>query len=162
MAQDVDNSRHDCRTRREHKETSVIGEHGGKERVQLCSHGRKLSSGTTMPRRSTVQHTIPQNPLFVAFPKTDGDKARWPRNTMEVVGNDGQVNYMVPHEEDSSLAIKYRVEVAIALKNYYKWTGELLWDFFLQILEHCRGGKLRSRIVAQGLQDFRASEGLEG
>lgn len=58
-------------------------------------------------------HTIPPNPDFLEFERTDGDAKQWPTNTQEVVDGDGQVNYMKPLGPDDSSNIHWRCQVAM-------------------------------------------------
>jgi len=58
-------------------------------------------------------HTLPPNPEFLDFDRTDGDAKQWPTNTKEVVDADGNVNYMKPLGLDDSSDIHWRRQIAI-------------------------------------------------
>jgi hypothetical protein len=57
-------------------------------------------------------HTLPPNPEFLEFERTDGDAKQWPTNTKEVVDGDGQVNYMKPLGPEDSSDIHWRCREA--------------------------------------------------
>lgn len=57
-------------------------------------------------------YEIPENPVYLEFSETDGSPARWPGNTVEIVDNEGHVNYMRPViGTEESLNRKWYVEV---------------------------------------------------
>ncbi|KAI0289449.1 hypothetical protein BC826DRAFT_914503 [Russula brevipes] len=58
-------------------------------------------------------HTLPPDPEFLDFERTDGDAKQWPTNTNEVVDNGGEVNYMKPLGSDDSSDIHWRCHVAM-------------------------------------------------
>ena len=58
-------------------------------------------------------HTLPPNPEFLDFERTDGDAKQWPTNTKEVVDNAGDVNYMKPLGSDDSSDVHWRCQVAM-------------------------------------------------
>jgi hypothetical protein len=58
-------------------------------------------------RRVGGNHTLPPNPEWVEFPRTDGDRKLWPANTTCVV-TDGEVNYYRVVGNDESLSIMWR------------------------------------------------------
>ncbi|KAH9995401.1 hypothetical protein BJV74DRAFT_795239 [Russula compacta] len=58
-------------------------------------------------------HTLPNNPEFLDFERTDGDAKQWPTNTKEVVDKDRQVNYMKPLGPDDGSDIHWRCQVAM-------------------------------------------------
>ncbi|CAL1715091.1 unnamed protein product [Somion occarium] len=62
-------------------------------------------------RRLGNQHTLPDNPQWLEFPRSDGSKATWPRNTEKVVDHEGQVNFMRTVGIDESLCIHWRKHV---------------------------------------------------
>ena len=63
-------------------------------------------------RRIGANHTLPPNPEWVDFPRTDGDRNTWPTNTTPVV-TAGEVNYFRPVGLDESLSINWRKSVGI-------------------------------------------------
>jgi len=68
-----------------------------------------------MSARIAGGHTLPPNPVYLDFGKSDGDTKQLPTNTREVVGADGQVNYMKPLELDDSSNIHWRSQVAMKI-----------------------------------------------
>ncbi|KAI9064803.1 hypothetical protein FKP32DRAFT_1757175 [Trametes sanguinea] len=68
-----------------------------------------------MARKYAGSHTLPDNPSWLEFPRSDGDPSALPKNTKQVVDSDGQVNFMRPVPLDESLAIGWRVSVGAAL-----------------------------------------------
>lgn len=58
-------------------------------------------------------HTLPPNPVYLEFAKSDGDAKLLPANTREVVDADGQVNYMKFLALDDSANIHWRCQVAM-------------------------------------------------
>ncbi|KAI0358030.1 hypothetical protein OH77DRAFT_1421305 [Trametes cingulata] len=68
-----------------------------------------------MSRRYAGAHTLPDNPEWLEFPRSDGDPSVLPKNTKQVVDSEGQVNFMRPVPLDESLAIGWRVSVGAQL-----------------------------------------------
>ncbi|KAH9169930.1 hypothetical protein EDB89DRAFT_2193152 [Lactarius sanguifluus] len=68
-----------------------------------------------MSSRVAGGHTLPPDPVYLDFGKSDGDTKQLPNNTKEVVGADGQVNYMKPLELDDSSNIHWRSQVAMKI-----------------------------------------------
>ncbi|KAH9004752.1 hypothetical protein EDB86DRAFT_3240635 [Lactarius hatsudake] len=68
-----------------------------------------------MSSRIAGGHTLPPDPVYLDFGKSDGDTKQLPTNTKEVVGADGQVNYMKPLELDDSSNIHWRSQVALKI-----------------------------------------------
>ncbi|KAF7308486.1 Actin-related protein 8 [Mycena chlorophos] len=66
-------------------------------------------------RSHSAKHVLPDNPIFIDFPRSDGDARTWPTKTTEVVDADGEVNFMRPVPLDESLAVKWRMGVADAM-----------------------------------------------
>lgn len=60
-------------------------------------------------------HTLPPNPEFLDFERTDGDAKQWPTNTKEVVDADGNVNYMKPIGPDDGQSIHWRCQIAMKI-----------------------------------------------
>ncbi|KAN0130944.1 hypothetical protein V8E53_011322 [Lactarius tabidus] len=58
-------------------------------------------------------HTLPPNPVYLEFGKSDGDTKQLPTNNREVVDTDGQVNYMKFLALDDSSNIHWRCQVAM-------------------------------------------------
>ena len=57
-------------------------------------------------------HTLPPNPEFLDFERTDGDPKKWPTNTKQVVDTEGNINYMKPLGPDNSSDIHWRCQIA--------------------------------------------------
>ncbi|RXW23895.1 hypothetical protein EST38_g1976 [Candolleomyces aberdarensis] len=58
---------------------------------------------------------IPANPVYIDFPRTDGDPRTWPTNIQYAEDNEGQINWMKELELDHPIAIKWRLVVGKAL-----------------------------------------------
>jgi hypothetical protein len=108
------------------------------KKVRLC--GRICSRGSTFKaaavnrlfrsmslRTFSNKHSLPANPHWVEFPRSDGDEQLWPKNRTRVVDSDGQVNFMrrVPLDEPGP-SVKWRTDIAIALARALNWPGMLL------------------------------------
>ncbi|RDX48172.1 hypothetical protein OH76DRAFT_1405089 [Lentinus brumalis] len=97
-----------------------------------------------MSRRHPGNHTIPDNPHWIEFPRTDGSTAHLPKNTTKIVDSEGQVNYMRPVAMDESLAIMWRVAVGTAMAarmNMPKGPNYVLKSFpkGYQLYDHNKG-----------------------
>ncbi|KAI0675704.1 hypothetical protein C8Q78DRAFT_1150133 [Trametes maxima] len=68
-----------------------------------------------MARGYAGGHTLPENPQWIEFPRSDGDTRALPKNTKRIVDGDGQVNFMRPADLDESLAINWRIGVGSQL-----------------------------------------------
>jgi hypothetical protein len=53
--------------------------------------------------------TLPDNPHFLEFERSDGDSRTWPANTTQTVDGDGHVNFMQYVEIEAVSAIKWRL-----------------------------------------------------
>jgi hypothetical protein len=64
--------------------------------------------------------TLPENPHFLEFERSDGDPRLWPTNTVRSIDGDGHVNFMQYVDIDAPAAIRWRVAAgqgaAIALE----------------------------------------------
>lgn len=57
-------------------------------------------------------YELPSNVVYLEFPRTDGQRSRWPQNTTEMIDPQGHVNFMLPVPDlETSLNRKWRVEV---------------------------------------------------
>jgi hypothetical protein len=75
-----------------------------------------LVSSMSARRQYSDKHTLPDNPSWIDFVRSDGDENRWPTNTTREVDAQGHVNYMRPVPLDEpGLSVKWRIEVAVAL-----------------------------------------------
>ncbi|KAI0705202.1 hypothetical protein BC835DRAFT_1314941 [Cytidiella melzeri] len=61
-------------------------------------------------RKIGNQHSLPPNPEWVEFPRTDGDESTWPQATTRIVTG-GEVNYYRIVDTDESLSIMWRKTV---------------------------------------------------
>lgn len=68
-----------------------------------------------MSRRYAGVHTLPENPEWLEFTRSDGSTSNLPKNTKQIVDSDGQVNFMRPVPLDEGLAIGWRVAVGAQL-----------------------------------------------
>lgn len=68
-----------------------------------------------MSRRLAGSHTLPENPEWLEFERSDGNSSNLPKNTKQVVDGEGQVNFMRPVPLDEGLAIGWRVAVGTQL-----------------------------------------------
>ncbi|KAI0255913.1 hypothetical protein BJV78DRAFT_1279127 [Lactifluus subvellereus] len=66
-----------------------------------------------MSRGVAGGHTLPTNPVYLEFERTDGNAKQLPTNTKEVVDKDGQVNYMKPLGPEDSSNIHWRCQIAM-------------------------------------------------
>lgn len=62
-------------------------------------------------RRPKDTHALPPNPIWVSFPRSDGDSKNWPPNRTCVVDNEGNVNWMRAVGINESLSIHWRKSV---------------------------------------------------
>ena len=74
-----------------------------------------------MSRRiSDKATTLPENPHFLEFERSDGDSRGWPTNTVCSIDGDGHVNFMQYVDIDAPAAVRWRVAAgqgaAIALE----------------------------------------------
>ena len=69
-------------------------------------------------------YALPDNPVFVDFPSSDGNPSLWPKTTTKVVDSDGHVNFMDPVPLDHSISIKWRVQVGDAVGLSLNWDSE--------------------------------------
>lgn len=58
---------------------------------------------------------IPDNPVLIDFPRSDGDPRTWPSNTQYVEDNEGNINWMKEIGLEHPIAIKWRLVVGKAL-----------------------------------------------
>ncbi|KAG7445019.1 uncharacterized protein BT62DRAFT_970236 [Guyanagaster necrorhizus] len=72
-------------------------------------------------RQYSDKHTLPENPTYRTIDYSDGKEDHWPRNTTEVVDEDGHVNFMQPIELDNSIAIRWRASIGASVANSMKW-----------------------------------------
>ncbi|KDQ61745.1 hypothetical protein JAAARDRAFT_31222 [Jaapia argillacea MUCL 33604] len=60
------------------------------------------------PRTLGGAHVLPDNPVWIEIPRSDGDPSRWPNNTSRVVDNENHVNFMRPCPIDEGSCIGWR------------------------------------------------------
>ncbi|KAI0739337.1 hypothetical protein BC629DRAFT_1564626 [Irpex lacteus] len=65
-------------------------------------------------RRTGNNHTLPPNPEWVDFPRSDGDQETWPKTTSCVVV-DGKVDFFRPVGLEESRSIMWRKEVGLKI-----------------------------------------------
>ena len=76
-----------------------------------------------MSRRHGGGHTLPDDPTWIEFPRSDGDPRELPKNTTKVV-TEGQVNFMRPVDMDESLSVMWRVVVGKELASRMNLPGK--------------------------------------
>jgi hypothetical protein len=64
----------------------------------------------------SIEAALPENPIWLEFPRSDADSARWPTETKMVI-RDGEVNWYREVEEVESKNINWRRVVACAVAN---------------------------------------------
>ncbi|KAK0214792.1 hypothetical protein IW262DRAFT_1277891 [Armillaria fumosa] len=72
-------------------------------------------------RQHSDKHTLPANPTYRTIEFSDGNPSLWPRNTTEIVDQDGHVNFMQPIDLDIPIAIRWRVALGAAVANAMNW-----------------------------------------
>ena len=79
-----------------------------------------------MVKTLSSSFSLPPDPEWVTFSRTDGDPKRWPKNTTRLILEDGTVNYFDPLPIDHGQANKWRTQIgkAIAEKLGYPEYGE--------------------------------------
>ncbi|KAJ7224191.1 hypothetical protein GGX14DRAFT_648908 [Mycena pura] len=82
-------------------------------------------------RNHSNKHALPDDPVYIEFPHSDGNSNTWPKNTTEEIDDEGCVNYMRPVDLDESICIKWRVGVgdAISMQLKYPTGNHVLRDF---------------------------------
>lgn len=60
---------------------------------------------------SHIDRTLPPNPEFLDFPRTDGDSTKWRNDTKKVVDHEGHVNYHRVIEDDEGASIHWRTQI---------------------------------------------------
>lgn len=73
--------------------------------------------------RRLAAHKLPANPSWIEFPRSDGEKKLWPKNTKKVVTG-GEVNFMRPAPIDDSASVHWRVAVGDAVSKTMNMPGE--------------------------------------
>ncbi|KAJ7642710.1 hypothetical protein DFH06DRAFT_1052007 [Mycena polygramma] len=74
-------------------------------------------------RSLSTKYTLPNNPAFIDFPRSDGDSTLWPSNTTRVVDSEGCVNFMQPVGLDEPISIKWRMGAGDAISVAHKLPG---------------------------------------
>ncbi len=68
-------------------------------------------------------HKLPDNPSWIEFNRSDGNKKLWPTNNTKVVKG-GEVNFMRLAPLDDSVSIHWRVAVGGAVAKAQNMPGE--------------------------------------
>jgi len=68
--------------------------------------------------------SLPPNPSYIDFPRSDGDSSTWPTNTTRVVDADNAVNYYEHVDLDDTPNKKWRVSVGDAVSLKLKMPGK--------------------------------------
>ncbi len=90
--------------------------------LQIQSKDR-IHALTMSIRKASTKHTLPANPSWLEFTRSDGNKSLWPTNTQRVVDHEGHVNYMRPAGLDESLCIDWRKKVGLAVARALNMPG---------------------------------------
>ncbi|KAJ7066548.1 hypothetical protein C8F01DRAFT_1019945 [Mycena amicta] len=72
-------------------------------------------------RSHSNKHALPNNPLYIDFLRSDGDRRTWPSHTTEVVDDEGNVNFMRAVPLDEPLAVKWRTGVGDAIAMHFNY-----------------------------------------
>ncbi len=92
-------------------------------------------------RHHSDKHTLPANPTYRTIDYSDGREELWPRNTTEIVDQDGHVNFMEPIELDIPIAIRWRVALGAAVANAMNWPGNISYIYVRHaIINHRNSG----------------------
>jgi hypothetical protein len=72
---------------------------------------------STVKRVSDKPYSLPPNPSWVTFERTDGDESLWPpaSKTRPETDSDGHVNYMRPLEDDDAANLRWRHGIGMAV-----------------------------------------------
>ncbi|TFY52003.1 hypothetical protein EVJ58_g10258 [Rhodofomes roseus] len=95
-------------------------------------------------RKLGAKTSLPDDPEWITFPRSDGDAKLLPKNTERIVDSSGQVNFMRPVGLDESAAINWRVGVGsqVAIKlDYPEGPSYVLknWPDGYQFYDHNKG-----------------------
>ncbi|EIW79400.1 hypothetical protein CONPUDRAFT_145439 [Coniophora puteana RWD-64-598 SS2] len=80
-------------------------------RFRVC----ELSRASMSHRALGGQHTLPPNPHYIDFPRSDGDDQLLPTNTARLIDSEGHVNFMRPVDPTESSSVKWRRDIAVAI-----------------------------------------------
>jgi len=100
--------------------------------------------------------SLPDNPVWIEFPRSDGNSSSWPKNTSLVYAPDGSVNWMKEVGIDEGIALKWRKAVGHAIALDAGLPG--VFHFFSRLstfserLAHYSGSGFTQRLACQ-LQD---------
>ncbi|KAF7308845.1 Actin-related protein 8 [Mycena kentingensis (nom. inval.)] len=87
-------------------------------------------------RNHSSAHKLPANPNFISFSKSDGNSSTWPKDTTEVVDDEGNVNFMRPVPLDESISVKWRIGIADALAAHFGYPDASSRSYVLQSFPH--------------------------
>jgi hypothetical protein len=77
-----------------------------------------------MVRQLNQTHTLPPNPHWIEFVRTDGNADRLPRDTTFNPDSQGHVNFMRPVTDDESASIGWRIAFGKALASKLGMPGK--------------------------------------
>jgi len=80
-----------------------------------------LSEVKTFRTKAAGAFSLPPNPKYIDFPRSDGTQTTWPSDTTRVVDHEGCVNYYDPLPLHHVQHIRWRVLTADALALKYKY-----------------------------------------
>ena len=76
-------------------------------------------------RVSDKTYSLPPNPSWITFERTDGDESLWPHisKTRPEIDSDGHVNYLRPVELDESASLRWRHGIGMAVARQLELPG---------------------------------------
>jgi len=88
---------------------------------------------SAMFRRTTEPSvTFGPSTVFIDFPRSDGDQSRWPTNTISIVDDEGQVNFMELLDVEASGHVKkWRAAIGKAVATKLEMQGDCKLDVLL-------------------------------
>lgn len=72
---------------------------------------------------SDTKFEEPTNPIYIDFPRGDGNSSTWPVNTTRIVDSEGQVNFFEYVPPTHGQSIRWRLAVASAIAIDLKMAG---------------------------------------
>jgi len=75
-------------------------------------------------RKAAETFSLPPNPTYLDFPRSDGNASTWPPQTTRILDHDGHVNYYEVISPEHAQHIRWRVNVAIAVARQLDMPGK--------------------------------------
>lgn len=76
-----------------------------------------------MVKTLASSYSLPPNPEWISFPRTDANSSRWPKNNSRVILQDGTVNYFELLPIDHGQVVKWRIQVGAAVAERLGYVG---------------------------------------